>query len=150
MAPLIRYFPSYRFYHDRLIDSDTVIKRELPDFLLCFHNKNVIFIDIKYGRDEKRGDSQINHAEGEAIGLLVKCLLDPNISMGVITPYQAQRKIIKNEAFRELKANAEEVQLFEKNIMINTVDSFQGQERDIILVSTVRANNRKQLGFLTD
>lgn len=47
--------------------------------------------------------------------------------MGVITPYQAQRKVIMKQGFKELQSKAEEVQLFEQNIMVNTVDSFQGQ-----------------------
>jgi superfamily I DNA and/or RNA helicase len=34
--------------------------------------------------------------------------------------------------------------------MINTIDSFQGQEKDLILISTVRSNDRKQIGFLMD
>ncbi len=50
MAPMIRYFPSLTFYHDRLIDSDSILARTEPPFLECFKGRNVIFIDIKYGR----------------------------------------------------------------------------------------------------
>lgn len=72
------------------------------------------------------------------------------MSLGVITPYQAQRKIITRECERELAQQPNELEMFQKKIMVNTVDSFQGQERDIIIVSTVRANSRAELGFLTD
>ena len=107
-------------------------------------------MDVKYGKEEKKGNSFINEAEGKVVGLIIKCLLDAQTTMGVITPYQAQRKVIMKQGTKELQSKAEELQLFEQNIMVNTVDSFQGQERDVILVSTVRANQRRSLGFLTD
>lgn len=44
----------------------------------------------------------MNELEGKVIGTLVKCLLCLDISMGIITPYQAQRKVISRECIQEL------------------------------------------------
>lgn len=49
MAPLIRQFPSSRFYQNRLIDSEQVKDRIMPEFLSLFDKRNVCFLDIKYG-----------------------------------------------------------------------------------------------------
>ena len=72
-------------------------------------------------------------------------LLDERIDVGVISPYRAQvqylRGLIKHEAF---------FKPYRRLISINTVDGFQGQERDIILVSLVRSNDEGQIGFLRD
>ncbi len=83
------------------------------------------------------------------LSLLIRCLIDRTVTLGLITPYQAQRRTIVRDCHACLKGNAEDSELFE-NVMINTVDSFQGQEKDIILVSTVRANSFQNVGFLTD
>lgn len=62
MAPMIRHFPSKRFYNDRLVDSDPVKERLEPSFLSGFEKRNVIFVDVKYGREEKKGNSFTNEA----------------------------------------------------------------------------------------
>lgn len=72
-------------------------------------------------------------------------LLDERIDVGVISPYRAQvqylrRLIMKNEYLKP----------FRRSISVNTVDGFQGQERDIIVVSLVRSNDEGQIGFLRD
>ncbi len=66
-------------------------------------------------------------------------------SIGIITPYSAQvERLIKlAEASEELSALA-------SFITINTVDAFQGQERDVIAISLVRSNEKSEVGFLSD
>ena len=65
--------------------------------------------------------------------------------MGVISPYRAQvqylRHLVKRDAF---------FKPYRQLISINTVDGFQGQERDVILISLVRSNDDGQIGFLRD
>ena len=58
-------------------------------------------------------------------------------NIGIITPYQTQKKKI-------------DCLLRDPGIMVNTVDSFQGQEKDVVIVSTVRSNDRGSIGFLSD
>ena len=72
-------------------------------------------------------------------------VLEERIDVGIISPYRAQvqylRQLIKqNEYFKP----------YRKFLSVNTVDGFQGQERDIILISLVRANDEGQIGFLRD
>ena len=72
-------------------------------------------------------------------------ILDDRIDVGIISPYRAQvqylKRIIKKRAF---------FKPFRHLISVNTVDGFQGQERDVILISLVRANDTGQIGFLRD
>jgi superfamily I DNA and/or RNA helicase len=82
-------------------------------------------------------------------GMLVRVMLSSSMTVGVITPYQAQRKAILRDCYKHLREESERM-LMEKNVMVNTVDSFQGQEKDVIIVSTVRSNEEGRVGFLTD
>lgn len=72
-------------------------------------------------------------------------VLDENIDFGLISPYKAQvqyiRGLIKRNAF---------FKPFRRQITVHTVDGFQGQERDVIMISLVRANSNGQIGFLGD
>ena len=72
-------------------------------------------------------------------------ILDERIDFGIISPYKAQvqylRQLIRRTAFFKPYMH-----LFS----VNTVDGFQGQERDVILISLVRANDEGQIGFLND
>ena len=72
-------------------------------------------------------------------------VLEERIDVGVISPYRAQvqylRSLIKKRAF---------FKPYRSLISVNTVDGFQGQERDVILISLVRSNDDGQIGFLRD
>ncbi len=72
-------------------------------------------------------------------------ILNDRIDVGIISPYRAQVQFL-----RHLLKKQEYFKPFRKAITVNTVDGFQGQERDIILVSLVRSNDAGQIGFLRD
>ena len=72
-------------------------------------------------------------------------VLDERIDIGVISPYRAQVQYL-----RRLIAKKEFFKPYRHLISVNTVDGFQGQERDIIVISLVRANDDGQIGFLLD
>lgn len=72
-------------------------------------------------------------------------ILDEQIDVGVISPYRAQVQYL-----RRLLKQREFFKPYRRLITVNTVDGFQGQERDIILISMVRANENGEIGFLRD
>jgi len=70
---------------------------------------------------------------------------DERLDIGVISPYRVQAQYL-----RHLIKQSETLRPLRKSIAVNTVDGFQGQERDIILISLVRSNANGQIGFLSD
>ena len=72
-------------------------------------------------------------------------ILQERIDVGIISPYRAQVQLL-----RQLLRKNESLKPFRRFITVNTVDGFQGQERDIIVISLVRSNDEGQIGFLRD
>ena len=89
--------------------------------------------------------SFINEAEAKCVSILIQRLLylAPELSIGVIAPYKGQVKLIESMAYKALVNKRD-------NLRISTVDAFQGQERDVIIISTVRANADRNIGFVRD
>ena len=107
-------------------------------------------------KEEFVGESfgRINKAEAELTLLALENyfkkigkerILDERLDVGVISPYRAQVQYL-----RRLFKKREFFKPYRSLISVNTVDGFQGQERDIILISLVRANDEGQIGFLRD
>ena len=72
-------------------------------------------------------------------------ILEERIDVGIISPYRAQVQYL-----RQLIRRREYYKPYRSLISVNTVDGFQGQERDIIIISLVRSNEQGQIGFLRD
>lgn len=72
-------------------------------------------------------------------------ILDERIDVGIISPYRAQVQLL-----RRMLREREFFKPYRKDIAVNTVDGFQGQERDVIVVSLVRSNDTGDIGFLRD
>ncbi|KAL1540501.1 helicase sen1-like [Salvia divinorum] len=152
MHPHIRDFPSRHFYQDRLTDSESVVnlpdEKYYKDPLL----RPYIFFDISHGRESHRGSSVSYQNTQEAqfcvrlyehLQKSIKSLGIGKVSVGIITPYKLQLKCLQRE-FKDV-LNSDEG----KDIYINTVDAFQGQERDVIIMSCVRASSHG-VGFVAD
>ena len=104
------------------------------------------FVGETYGRINK-GEAQLTLDKLQQYFSKIgkQRILDEHIDVGVISPYRAQVQYL-----RQLIRKRDFFKPFRKLISVNTVDGFQGQERDIILISLVRDNEQGQIGFLRD
>jgi len=154
MCEEIMRFSSNWFYGGQLESAPEVKYRGILDFDIPIEWVNTE--DLEDAKEEFVGESfgRINRAEAErCIQLLHDYIekiskerfLGERLDVGVISPYKAQvqylRRLLKQDAF---------FKPFRSRISVNTVDGFQGQERDIILISLVRANGAGEIGFLHD
>ncbi|KAG4201260.1 hypothetical protein ERO13_A05G267700v2 [Gossypium hirsutum] len=152
MHPQIRDFPSRYFYQGRLTDSESV--SNLPDEVYYKDPllKPYMFYDVTHGRESHRGGSVSYQNVHEAVFCLrlyehlqrtIKSLGVPKITVGIITPYKLQLKCLQREFDSVIKSEEG------NDLYINTVDAFQGQERDVIIMSCVRASSHG-VGFVAD
>ena len=104
------------------------------------------FIGESFGRiNKEEAEQTLNTLQQYFERIGKQRLQDERIDVGIISPYRAQVQYL-----RRLLMKREYFKPFRRQISINTVDGFQGQERDIIVISMVRANEEGQIGFLRD
>lgn len=153
MKPSIMEFPSTYFYGGKLKAASVASDRHpLPNV------PELRFIDTAgCGFTEKINPETLSTYNEEEAGLLVSQLvrnietigeeyiLLNNITFGVIAPYKAQIELLQEK----LLASGLSPELL-RQIAVNTVDSFQGQERDSIFISFTRSNDSLDIGFLKD
>lgn len=152
MHEAIMDFSSRYFYQGQLQAHDSVRTHQLPG------QPPVLFVDTAgCGYTEAQDPetlSRSNKEEGRLLIHLIEQLaeqigveawLDKSYTLGIITPYSSQVDYLRQQAEGSATLAA-----IAHLVTINTVDAFQGQERDAIAVSFVRSNDRGEVGFLSD
>ena len=149
----IMRFSSDWFYHNMMVAAPEVQNRSILDLDLPM---TWIDTSVYEGHEEFVGESfgRVNKTEAELTLLSLQAyyeligkqrIIDERLDVGIISPYRAQVQHL-----RQLVRKREFFKPFRTLISVNTVDGFQGQERDIIVISLVRANDEGQIGFLRD
>ncbi len=153
MNEQIMRFSSDYFYNGEVETAAEITHRSILDYDLPMMWIDTSDVD---GKEEFIGESygRINRAEAELTLATLQDYFDKigknrifeeSIDVGIISPYRAQVQLL-----RKMIRQKEYFRPYRRLISVNTVDGFQGQERDIILISLVRANNDGEIGFLRD
>lgn len=149
----IMQFPSQWFYHGELSSAPEVRHRSILDLdtplawydtAECDYPEE--FVGESFGRVNKPEADMLVQLLKEYVNRInIRRVIEERIDFGIISPYKAQVQYLRQQLrrdsfFRPLR----------DRFTVNTVDGFQGQERDVILISLVRANDNGQIGFLSD
>jgi predicted DNA helicase len=156
MHETIMRFSSDEFYDQKLQAADAVRNHTLADLELDFDDvllrlqpvvateRPVVFVDTAqiYAPESQKERSKSKHNEREAdiVRDVARALLDSGLDprdLAVIAPYAAQVELLRKHIDRE-------------HVEIKTVDGFQGREKEVVLMSLTRSNDRGAVGFLDD
>lgn len=157
MNEALMRFSSDWFYGGELQAAPSVRNRTILEYL----DTPLVWINVggeaetdENVQEDREGDSILNREEAEytiaALHLYIEKLTPrrvraERIDFAIISPYKAQvrllRQLLKRDGF---------LKPFRRQVSINTVDAFQGQERDVVIISMVRANEQGHIGFLGD
>ena len=151
MNEQIMEYPSAALYNGLLRADSTVAQ-----WSLAVDTEPVLFIDTAgAGFEETESDGAIfnlgeahfikAHLNDHIRAWKASLSLNESLSIGVIAPYRKQATLLK-----EVLDEEEALRPFNDLIKIQTIDSFQGQEKDVIYISLTRSNAEQQIGFLSD
>ncbi|MFY0605077.1 MAG: AAA family ATPase [Cyclobacteriaceae bacterium] len=146
----IMQFSNQKFYNGALKSGEIIAQRRM------LFDEPVAFIDTAgCGYDEKLNQETLSTYNEEEAGFVLRRLEKTleslpddereRLSIGIIAPYKAQAEVLKNQL-----RHFDYSEAVLKNITIQSVDAFQGQERDIMMISLVRSNPRGEIGFLSN
>lgn len=143
MNSLLMKFPNEEFYNKSLKSDSSVDEININDIVKSDQNEEVLLfidtsdVDLEGETHLKDSKSIINNFEAEISSKIAQDYLTIGVNqedIGIISPYADQVKIIQDMTPVEVK----------------TVDGFQGREKEIIIISTVRSNENGNIGFLRD
>jgi len=174
MHASISAFPSAVFYDRQLCTPLSLARDEKLGglvnkyFTLANHSVEVRFINVGGCKNEIRGQSSVtqtnkentsysNKAEAKQIINSLKTIIRGEKdhwqfnqgSIGIITPYSAQVSLIKSIMLSDIDYQ-EIARASRYHVEVNSIDAYQGKERDLIIFSTVRSNKYGNVGFLAD
>lgn len=149
----IMRFPSEWFYNHQLEAAPEVRHRGILDYDtpmswidtsdMDFHEE---FVGESFGRINKpEANLLLQELENYIKRIGEERVINERIDFGLISPYKAQVQYLRSKV-----KSSNFFRPFRSSITINTVDGFQGQERDVVFISLVRANENGQIGFLND
>jgi len=147
MHPDISHFSNSRFYGGRIVDGIQDSERRLSNNVesnLCDHHVNYWNLENSEEKQRLNSPSFYNMEEATSVVNIIRRLLANGVietDIGVITPYGDQVRTIARELERYTRMS---------RVKISSVDGFQGDEKDYIIVSTVRNNQNSSIGFVAD
>lgn len=152
MHPLVAEFASAAFYNGRLQNGVSHIHRKPPEgFPWPQRHMPVAFINLEKCEEKREGhgSSYINPAEAEkTMWALLEVTKNGKIGpedVGIVTPYKGQVRLLK-----KLINERPGLQKFRSGLEVESVDRFQGQEKEVIIFCAVRNNREGKVGFLCD
>lgn len=159
----IMEFSSREFYHGRVkadasVDHRSILDYDLPITWVDTAQEGLMEANLTEADFQEHfvGENfgRVNHGEAVLTLQLLQHYMErlgrqrveqEHIDVGIISPYRAQVQHL-----RQLLRKHDALKPFRQRITISTVDGFQGQERDVIIISLVRANGDGEIGFLRD
>ncbi|KAL0228202.1 hypothetical protein RCL1_004345 [Eukaryota sp. TZLM3-RCL] len=154
MHPILAEFPSDTFYEGTLQNGVTAEDRKQPGDHGAFpwvDPSLPLFFSVCTGSEElsASGTSYLNRTEASFVEKVVTEFLKTGVSpdqIGVVTPYEGQRAFITCHMQRNGPLHSN----LYRDVEVASVDSFQGREKDYIILSCVRSNDHSSIGFLND